>query len=66
MTGVTERVESYYRTALDQLNSGDRLPSERMVMEELETCRSTIRLVLTKLKAEELLYAEHGRGYFKR
>lgn len=65
MTGVTERVESYYRTLLDQLNPGDRLPSERSVLEELETCRSTIRLVLTKLKAEQLLYAEHGRGYFK-
>lgn len=66
MIGVTEKVESYYRTTLDQLHSGDRLPSERSVMDELETCRSTIRLVLTKLKAEQLLYAEHGRGYFKR
>jgi DNA-binding GntR family transcriptional regulator len=66
MTGVTERVESYYRATLDQLDSGGRLPSERSVMVELETCRSTIRLVLTKLKAEELLYPVHGRGYFKR
>lgn len=65
MPGVTERVESYYRAVLDQLQSGMRLPSERYVMEELETCRSTIRLVLTKLKAEKRLYAVHGRGYFK-
>ena len=65
MPGVTEHVESYYRSLLDQLNSGDRLPSERLVMNELETCRSTIRLVLTKLKAEKLLYPEHGRGYYK-
>lgn len=65
MTGVTGRVESYYRTLLDQLESGSRLPSERQVMDELETCRSTIRLVLTKLAALKLLYPVHGRGYYK-
>jgi GntR family transcriptional regulator len=65
MIGVTERVESYYRSVLDQLDSGMRLPSERSVVQEQGTCRSTIRLVLTKLKAEGLINAEHGRGYFK-
>jgi DNA-binding GntR family transcriptional regulator len=65
MQGVTGKVESYYRTLLDHLESGDRLPSERSVMVELETCRSTIRLVLTKLAAEKRLYPVHGRGYFK-
>lgn len=65
MAGVTEQVEQYYRSVLDQLNAGERLPSERSVVEELETCRSTVRLVLTKLAAEGWLYAEHGRGYFK-
>ena len=65
MTGVTEQVEQYYLTVLDQLNSGERLPSERAVMAELGTCRSTVRLVLTKLAAQELLYPRHGRGYFK-
>lgn len=65
MPGVTGRVESYYRSLLSQHQSGDRLPSERSVMAELETCRSTIRLVLTKLTAEGLLYPLHGRGYFK-
>lgn len=65
MAGVTEHVEQYYRSVLDQLNAGERLPSERSVVEELETCRSTVRLVLTKLAAEGRLYAEHGRGYFK-
>ena len=34
-------------------------------MDELETCRSTIRLVLTKLAALKLLYPVHGRGYYK-
>lgn len=66
MAGVTDDVESYYRVILDHLHSGDRLPSERSVMLELGTCRSTIRLVLTKLKALNLLYPIHGRGYFKR
>ncbi len=66
MIGVTERVESYYRTLLDQLKPGDKLPSERQVLAELDTCRSTVRIVLTKLCAQNLLYPEHGRGYFKR
>jgi DNA-binding GntR family transcriptional regulator len=65
MPGVQERVETYYRSLLDQLSSGDRLPSERSVMAELDTCRSTIRLILTKLTAEKRLYPIHGRGYFK-
>lgn len=65
MPGMTEQVESYYRTILDQLTNGMRLPSERTVMRELHTCRSTIRLVLTKLIAEGQLYPIHGKGYFK-
>ncbi len=66
MPGVTQAVESYYRAILDQLDPGMRLPSERSVMAELQTCLSTIRVVLTKLTAEGLLYAEHGKGYYKR
>lgn len=65
MPGVTEGVESYYRSLLDRLDPGDRLPSERTVMHELDTCRSTIRLVLIKLTAEKRLYPLHGKGYFK-
>lgn len=65
MTGITEKVESYYRSLLDQLESGDRLPSERSVVQELKTCRTTVRFVLTKLVAENLLYPQHGKGYFK-
>lgn len=34
-------------------------------MAELNTCRSTVRLVLIKLIAEKRLYAVHGKGYFK-
>ncbi len=65
MATVSGRVESYYRSLLSTLAVGDRLPSERQVMRDLDTCRSTIRLVLTKLVTEKLLYPEHGRGYFK-
>ena len=65
MPGVTAEVESYYRSILDRSKSGTRLPSERSVVNELHTCRSTIRLVLTKLIAEKLITPEHGRGYFK-
>lgn len=65
MPGVTAGVESYYRAILDQSKSGTRLPSERSVMAELQTCRSTIRLVLTKLVAEGRVYAVHGKGYYK-
>jgi GntR family transcriptional regulator len=65
MAGVTEQVEQYYRSVLDQLTSGEQLPSERTVMQEMGACRSTIRLVLTKLAAQQLLYPIHGRGYFK-
>lgn len=66
MPGVTRHVESYYRSIIDQLAPGMRLPSERAVMAELNTCRSTVRIVLTKLVAEELLIPVHGRGYYKR
>jgi len=65
MPGVTERVESYYRSILRQMDSGMGLPSERTIARELKTCRSTVRLVLAKLQAQGLLHARHGRGYYK-
>jgi DNA-binding GntR family transcriptional regulator len=65
MQGVTKTVEDHYRGLIDQLPPGARLPSERSVMRDLDSCRSTIRIVLTKLVAEKLLYPVHGKGYFK-
>lgn len=65
MEGVTKKVERYYLSILSTMQSGERLPSERSVTAELQTCRSTIRLVLTKLSAEGWLYSVHGKGYFK-
>lgn len=65
MPGVTERVESYYRTVIADLPPGMRLPSERAVAEELLVSRTTIRLVLTKLTAEKAITPIHGKGYYK-
>lgn len=65
MEGVTKQVEQYYRSLLSKMQSGERLPSERSVMAELNSCRTTIRMVLVKLAAEGHLYPVHGKGYFK-
>lgn len=65
MEGVTKQVEQYYRSLLVRMATGERLPSERSVMAELNSCRTTIRMVLVKLTAEKQLYPVHGKGYFK-
>lgn len=62
--GVTKRVEEFYRNLIRDSRPGDKLPSERTMTQELDTCRSTIRIVLTKLVAEGLVRPEHGKGYF--
>jgi DNA-binding GntR family transcriptional regulator len=63
---TTARVESALRDriASGDLKQGDRLPSERTLVDELGASRTTIRLVLVKLVAEGLVRAEHGRAYF--
>ncbi len=66
MEGVTADVEKFYRSLLSQLEPGERLPSERAVMHELNASRTTVRLVLTKLAAQQLVTPVHGRGYFCR
>ncbi len=65
MEGITAKVESYYRSLLGSSQPGDRLPSERSVMSDLQTCRSTVRLVLTKLEAEGAVERIHGKGTYK-
>lgn len=64
MATVTGQVESYFRTIIATLQPGQRLPSERHVVTELGTCRSTVRLVLTQLKGEGLIRAVQGSGYY--
>ncbi len=63
---VTAGVEKYLRTLIADLGAGNRLPSERSAMAELSVCRTTVRIVLTKLTAEGLIRAVHGSGYYKR
>lgn len=66
MGTVMRGIEDYYRTMITDLSVGDRLPSERQVMRELGTCRSSVRIILTKLSAEKLVIPIHGKGYYKR
>lgn len=45
---------------------GERLPSEAQLMTHYGVTRMTVRHALDQLKAEGLVYAEHGRGVFVR
>ena len=64
--GTTTEIEKTLRgwMADGTLEPGAKMPSERKLSEELGAGRTTVRLVLTKLAAEGLIRAEHGRGYF--
>ncbi len=66
MGQVTARVEDAIRRMVTSGEFGpqDRLPSERKLADDLGAGRTTVRLVLTKLAAEGLVRAEHGRAYF--
>ncbi|RJQ68170.1 GntR family transcriptional regulator [Pseudonocardiaceae bacterium YIM PH 21723] len=65
----------YYRQIADDLRRriiqgqygpGDQLPSERVLTEDYETSRLTVRQAIGLLRTEGLLLAEHGRGLFVR
>jgi Transcriptional regulators len=64
MGEVTARVEDDIRGRITsgELRRGDRLPSERHLVDQLKVSRSTVRLVLVKLTAEGLIEPQHGRG----
>jgi DNA-binding GntR family transcriptional regulator len=66
LVGVTARVEETIRGWITSgdLKPGDRLPSERTLVSDLDASRSTVRLVLVRLVAEGLIRSEHGRAYF--
>jgi DNA-binding FadR family transcriptional regulator len=66
MGELTERVEAAIRGMIErgEYQAGDKLPSERDLAVQLSAGRTTIRLVLTKLTAQGLVEAQHGRGYF--
>ncbi|MBW5802168.1 UTRA domain-containing protein [Halomonas elongata] len=46
------------------LRPGDRLPSERQLLEYLNTTRITLREALSQLEAEGRIYRESRRGWF--
>lgn len=53
----------------DQIRSGEiphgsRLPAERLLAEQLEVSRVTLRRALTELADDGLLTASHGRGWY--
>lgn len=50
----------------EQLEPGNRLPSETALMESYGVARMTARQALAVLKSEGLIVAEHGRGVFVR
>lgn len=64
MGAVTHSVEQALRSIIEGLQPGERLPSERTLVQQLGASRTTVRLVLTRLTAEGLARPEHGRGYF--
>ncbi|GAA4066048.1 winged helix-turn-helix domain-containing protein [Nonomuraea soli] len=43
---------------------GDKLPSERTLLDEFGMGRTTVRLVLNRLADAGRISAQHGRGYF--
>jgi DNA-binding GntR family transcriptional regulator len=49
---------------LGQLNSGDKLPSERVLSEQLGTTRVTIREALKTLESDGLIFRSNRRGWF--
>jgi GntR family transcriptional regulator len=65
---VTKRIERSLRDMIDRgdYKPGSKLPSERSLAEEHRSSRTTVRLVLTKLTAQGVIEAQHGRGYFVR
>lgn len=52
--------------AAGTLKPGDRLPPERVLLEELQVSRATVRRALSQLVEDGLLDASPGRGWFVR
>lgn len=49
-----------------ELSAGDKLPSERALMDAYGAARGTIRQAIAQLRNEGLVEVEHGRGVFVR
>lgn len=48
----------------NQLNEGDKLPSENKLAEQFEVNRNVVRSALSHLSAQGHIYSEKGRGFF--
>lgn len=48
----------------DEIQPGDKLPSENMLAEKYQVSRQTVRKALNELIHAGYIYAEHGRGTF--
>jgi GntR family transcriptional regulator len=52
--------------AAGSFGPGEQLPSERVLMDQFNTARGTVRQAIAVVKAEGLVDTEHGRGAFVR
>lgn len=59
---IAQYIKSYIRK--NQLKNGDPLPSENALAEQFEANRNTVRSVYAMLKAQGIVYAKKGCGYF--
>lgn len=65
---LTDRVAGALRRRIseDGLQAGDRLPTERELIEEFNVSRTVVREALSRLSAEGLVEARRGAGVFLR
>lgn len=55
-------VRQYIRK--NNLQSGDKLPSENMLAAQFQVNRNVVRSALSRLRAQGLIYSQKGRGFF--
>ncbi|HTT90483.1 MAG TPA: GntR family transcriptional regulator [Acidimicrobiales bacterium] len=63
-TPLHERIEQYLREQINELEAGERLPSESELSVHFSTTRMTVRAALQQLSAEGLIVRVAGSGTF--
>ncbi|WP_027063344.1 GntR family transcriptional regulator [Mesoplasma seiffertii] len=61
---LSEEIFSLILQDIKQYQSGAKLLSEQMYAKKYYTSRQTIRLVLKKLEAQNIIFSVKGKGYF--